>query len=150
MVVPTVSDPSMAPPGKHVISCFVQYAPYRLKDKNWDDEREKFGDAVVDTLAEYIPSLKESILHRQTLTPLDMEREMGITEGNIFHGELSLEQMFFLRPIAAWARYRTPVQGLYQCGSGVHPGGGIMGAPGAIGAREVLKDLKSKRSPALR
>lgn len=145
VVVPTVSDPSMAPPGKHVISCFVQYAPYQLKDKNWDDERENFGDAVVDTLSEYVPGLKESILFRQVLTPLDMEREFGITEGNIFHGELSLEQMFFLRPIAAWARYRTPLQGLYQCGSGVHPGGGIMGAPGQIGAREVLKDLKQKR-----
>ncbi|MBI3929859.1 MAG: NAD(P)/FAD-dependent oxidoreductase [Armatimonadetes bacterium] len=142
VVVPSVIDPTVAPAGKHVISCFVQYAPYHLKEGNWDDQREAFGDAVVDTLAEYIPGLKKSILFRQVLTPLDMEREFGLSEGNIFQGELSLEQMFFLRPLFSWAHYRTPIRNLFMCGSGVHPGGGVMGAPGMIGAREILKDWK--------
>lgn len=141
VVVPSVMDPTMAPHGKHVISCFVQYAPYQLREGNWDEKREAFGDAVVDTLSEYIPDLKASILHRQVVTPLDLEREFGLTEGNIFQGELSLEQMFFLRPSADWARYRTPMHGLYMCGSAVHPGGGVMGAPGMIGALEVLSEM---------
>ena len=141
VVFPSVIDPSMAPPGKHVVSCFVQYAPYHLKEGNWDDKREPFGDAVVNVLEDYMPGLKASILHRQVVTPLDLEREFGLTEGNIFHGELSLEQMFFLRPLPAWARYRTPVQGLYLCGSGVHPGGGVMGSSGQLGAKEILNDL---------
>ncbi len=146
VVVPSVIDPGMAPPGKHVISCFVQYAPYHLKEGTWDDHREAFGDAVVDTLAEYIPGLKKAIVGRQVLTPLDLEREFGLTEGNIFHGELTLEQMFFFRPVPAWAHYRTPLQNLYLCGSGTHPGGGVMGAPGAIAAREILRDLRSSRN----
>lgn len=142
MVIPSVTDPSVAPPGKHVLSCFVQYAPYHLKDGDWDAERERFGDCVVDTIAEYAPNLKDIILHRQVLTPLDLEREFGLTEGNIFQGELSLEQLFFLRPVPGWARYRTPVKGLYMCGSATHPGGGIMGAPGRNAARHILKDWK--------
>jgi len=141
-VIPSLTDPSVAPPGKHVMSCFVQYAPYHLKDGSWDEQREAFGDAVIDTLSEHAPNLKNIILGRQVLTPLDLEREFGLTEGNIFQGELSLEQLFFLRPVPGWAQYRTPLKGLYLCGSGAHPGGGIMGAPGRLAALEVLKDWK--------
>ena len=141
-IIPSMIDPDMAPPGKHVMSCFVQYAPYQLKDGNWDEQREAFGDAVVDTLSEYIPNLKKIILHRQVLTPLDIERTTGLSQGNIFQGELSLSQLFFLRPAAGLAKYRTPVGGYYQCGSSTHPGGGISGAPGRLAALEILKDLK--------
>ena len=140
-IIPSMIDPDMAPPGKHVMSCFVQYAPYHLNGGWSDEKREEFGDAVVDTLAQYIPNLKDIILHRQVLTPVDIERITGITQGNIFHGELSLSQLFFLRPAAGWAKYRTPIKGYYQCGSGTHPGGGIMGTPGQFGAREMLKEL---------
>jgi phytoene dehydrogenase-like protein len=145
IVIPSLTDPSVAPPGKHVLSCFVQYAPYKLREGSWDDKREAFGDTVVDTLAEYAPNLKEIILHRQVLTPLDLEREFGLTEGNIFQGELSLEQLFFLRPVPGWARYRTPLRNLYMCGSATHPGGGIMGAPGRLAALEILKDWERGR-----
>jgi phytoene dehydrogenase-like protein len=141
-VIPSLTDPSVAPPGKHVMSCFVQYAPYHLKEGNWDEQREAFGDTVIDTLAEHAPNIKNIILNRQVLTPLDLEREFGLTEGNIFQGELSLEQLFFLRPVPGWAQYRTPIKGLYLCGSAAHPGGGIMGAPGRLAAVEVLKDWK--------
>ena len=140
IVIPTLTDPSLAPPGKHIMSCFVQYAPYKLSRGAWDDQRETFGDTVVQTIAEYAPNLKRIILGRQVLTPLDIERTVGLSEGNIFQGELSLEQLFFLRPVAGWARYRTPVQRLYMCGSATHPGGGIMGAPGRLAALEILKD----------
>jgi phytoene dehydrogenase-like protein len=140
MVIPSLTDPSVAPPGKHVLSCFVQYAPYKLREGTWDEKREAFGDTVVDTISEYAPNLKKLILHRQVLTPLDLEREWSLSEGNIFQGELTLEQLFFLRPVAGWARYRTPVRNLYMCGSATHPGGGIMGAPGRIAALELLKD----------
>ena len=142
IVIPSLTDPSVAPPGKHVMSCFVQYAPYKLSEGTWDDQREAFGDTVIDTISEHAPNLKSIILGRQVLTPLDLEREFGLTEGNIFQGELSLEQLFFLRPVAGWARYRTPVRNLYMCGSATHPGGGIMGAPGRIAALEILKDWK--------
>jgi phytoene dehydrogenase-like protein len=145
MVIPTLTDPSVAPPGKHILSCFVQYAPYKLREGTWDEKREAFGDTVVNTIAEYAPNIKDLILHRQVLTPLDLEREWGLTEGNIFQGELSLEQLFFLRPVPGWARYRTPVSNLYMCGSATHPGGGIMGAPGRISALEILKDWKRGR-----
>jgi phytoene dehydrogenase-like protein len=140
MVIPSLTDPSVAPPGKHVMSCFVQYAPYHLKEGSWDDEREAFGDTVVDTLAEYAPNIRDIILHRQVLTPLDIEREFGLTEGNIFQGELTLEQLFFLRPAPGWSQYRTPIRNLYMCGSATHPGGGIMGAPGRNAAMRVLKE----------
>jgi len=144
MVIPTLTDPSVAPPGKHVMSCFVQYAPYKLAPGlNWDTEKEKFGDAVINTIAEYAPNIKDIILHRQVVTPLDLEREWGLTEGNIFQGELSLEQLFFLRPVAGWAAFRTPIKNLYLCGSATHPGGGIMGAPGRLAALEILKDGKA-------
>ena len=141
VIIPSMIDPDMAPPGKHVMSCFVQYAPYKLADGPWTDEkREAFGDAVVDVLESAFPDIKDVILHRQVLTPVDVERMTGITEGNIFHGELNLSQLFFLRPAAGYAKYRTPIKGYYQCGSGTHPGGGIMGAPGGLGALEALKD----------
>jgi phytoene dehydrogenase-like protein len=143
-IIPSMIDPDMAPPGKHVMSCFVQYAPYQLADGEWTDaKREAFGDAVVDTLSRYMPNLKDIILHRQVITPVDIERIAGLSQGNIFHGELSLSQLFFLRPTAGYAKYRTPIKGYYQCGSGTHPGGGIMGAPGRFGALEALKDIKA-------
>ncbi len=142
-VIPSLTDPSVAPPGKHVMSCFVQYAPYKLAPGlHWDTEKEKFGDTVIDTIAEYAPNIRDLILHRQVVTPLDLEREFGLTEGNIFQGELSLEQLFFLRPVAGWAQFRTPIKNLYMCGSATHPGGGIMGAPGRLSALEILKDVK--------
>ncbi|MCC7132171.1 MAG: NAD(P)/FAD-dependent oxidoreductase, partial [Gemmatimonadales bacterium] len=134
IVFPSMLDPNMAPPGKHVMSIFVQYAPYHLEGGWTDAKREAFGDAVVDTVAEYAPNLKSAILHRQVLTPLDIERMTGLSEGNIFAGELALQQLFFLRPAAAWAKYRTPIKGYYQCGAGTHPGGGIMGASGRLAA----------------
>lgn len=141
VVIPSLVDPSVAPTGKHIISCFVQYAPYHIKEgpEHWPEKREAFGDAVVDTLAEYVPGLKESILFRHVLTPWDLEKEYGLTEGNIFHGELSLDQLLFQRPAAGWARYRSPVRNLWMCGSGTHPGGGIMGAPGQLAAATLLE-----------
>jgi phytoene dehydrogenase-like protein len=141
MVIPSLTDPSVAPPGKHVMSCFVQYAPYKLRTGlNWDDQKEAFGDTVINTIAEYAPNIKDIILHRQIVTPLDLERDFGLSEGNIFQGELSLEQLFFLRPVPGYARFRTPIKDLYLCGSATHPGGGIMGAPGRLAALEILKD----------
>jgi len=141
IIIPTLVDPGMAPPGKHVMSCFVQYAPYHLDPSlgTWDDNREAFGDAVVDRISEFAPDLKSKILHRNVQTPLDIERTTGLTEGNIFQGELSLEQLFFSRPVPGWARFRTPVRDLWLCGSATHPGGGIMGANGRIAAMEVLR-----------
>jgi phytoene dehydrogenase-like protein len=140
MVIPSLTDPSVAPPGKHVLSCFVQYAPYKLAHGTWDDQREAFGDTVINTIAEHAPNIKKIIIGRQILTPLDLEREFGLTQGNIFQGELSLEQLFFLRPVPGWAYYRTPIDNLYMCGSATHPGGGIMGAPGRIASQVILKD----------
>jgi phytoene dehydrogenase-like protein len=146
MVIPSLTDPSVAPPGKHVMSCFVQYAPYHLKEAGgWDAHREAFGDTVIDTIAEYAPNIKDIILHRQVLTPLDIERDFGLSEGNIFQGELTLEQLFFLRPAPGWAQYRTPIKGLYMCGSATHPGGGIMGAPGRNAALRILKETRAAR-----
>lgn len=142
VIIPSLIDPDMAPPGKHVMSCFIQYAPYHLKEGTWDEKREAFGDTVINTLAQYAPNIKDIILHRQVVTPLDIERITGLSEGNIFQGELSLSQLFFLRPVPGWSRYQTPIRGYYQCGSGTHPGGGIMGASGRLGALELLKDLR--------
>ena len=141
VVIPSLVDPSVAPPGKHIVSCFVQYAPYHIKEgpAYWPQRREAFGDTVVDTLAEYCPGLKESILFRQVLTPWDLEQQFGLTEGNIFHGELTAEQLLFQRPVAGWAKYKTPIKNLWMCGSGTHPGGGIMGAPGELAAKTMLK-----------
>jgi len=142
MVIPSLTDPSVAPPGKHVMSCFVQYAPYKLKEGTWDEKRDAFGDNVIDTIAEFAPNLKNIIVGRQVVTPLDLEREFGLTQGNIFQGELSLEQLFFLRPVPGWAQYKTPIKNLWMCGSATHPGGGIMGAPGRLAALEILKHAK--------
>jgi len=145
MVIPSLTDPSVAPPGKHVMSCFVQYAPYHLKEGHWDDHREAFGDTVINAIAEYAPNIKDIILHRQVLTPLDIERTFGLSEGNIFQGELTLEQLFFLRPAPGWAQYKTPIRNLYMCGSATHPGGGIMGAPGRNAALRILKETVKKK-----
>ncbi|MCG6872110.1 MAG: NAD(P)/FAD-dependent oxidoreductase, partial [Gammaproteobacteria bacterium] len=141
IVIPSLTDPGVAPPGKHVMSVFVQYAPYHRQGgaHTWPQHREAFGDTVVDTLAEYIPNIRELIIDRLVLTPWDLEQTYGLTEGNIFHGELSLEQLAFLRPLSGWSRYRTPVPNLWMCASGTHPGGGVMGAPGALCARTLLK-----------
>jgi phytoene dehydrogenase-like protein len=146
MVIPSLTDPSVAPPGKHVLSCFVQYAPYKLAEGTWDDQKEAFGENVINTIAEYAPNIKNIIVGRQILTPLDLEREFGLTQGNIFQGELSLEQLFFLRPVAGWAYYRTPIHNLYMCGSATHPGGGIMGANGRIASQVILKEWKGSSS----
>jgi phytoene dehydrogenase-like protein len=137
--IPTMVDPTMAPPGKHVMSCFVQYASYDMSEYgDRDQQREAFGNAVVDTISEFVPNFKDIILHKQVLTPWDLEDQIALTEGNIFHGELTLDQLFFLRPAAGYADYRTPLRNYWQCGSGTHPGGGIMGAPGRLAAREIL------------
>jgi phytoene dehydrogenase-like protein len=140
IVIPSMIDPGMAPPGKHVMSVFVQYAPYDLNGGWIDERREAFGDAVVNTITPYAPNIKSLILGRQVLTPADIERITGLSEGNIFQGELALHQLFFLRPAAHWARYRTPIKGYWQCGSGTHPGGGIMGASGRLAALEITGD----------
>jgi phytoene dehydrogenase-like protein len=142
MTIPSMIDPTMAPPGKHVMSVFCAYAPYDLADGTWEDHREGFGDAVIDTLAEYAPNLRDIMLHRQVFTPWDMEQTMGLTEGNIFHGELSLEQLFFLRPVPGYADFTTPIRNLYMCGSGCHPGGGVMGAPGKLAAEKILANSR--------
>ena len=143
-VVASNVDPSLAPEGRHVMTCFVQYVPYRLREGSWDEKRELLGDRVLRKIGEYAPNVPRSVLARQVLTPLDLERVYGLTEGNIFHGDLSLEQLFFLRPVAGCARYRTPVAGLYLCGAGAHPGGGVTGAPGHNAARQVLRDWKRR------
>jgi phytoene dehydrogenase-like protein len=139
MTIPTMYDPSMARPGRHIMGIFLQYAPYTLKDGTWDAQRELYAERVLDVIKEYCPNIRSIVVERQTLTPLDLERRFGLTGGNIFHGEMSLDQMFVMRPVAGWARYRTPVKGLYLCGSGTHPGGGVMGAPGHNAAREILR-----------
>ena len=143
IVIPSLTDPSVAPPGRHVMSCFVQYAPYHLTEGTWDEKRDEFGDTVVNTIAQYAPNLPRIILHRQVVTPLDLEREWGLSEGNIFQGELTLEQLFFLRPAPGWAQYATPIERLYMCGSATHPGGGIMGAPGRNAAIKILADTRT-------
>jgi phytoene dehydrogenase-like protein len=141
-------DPDMAPPGKHVMSCFIQYTPYRLRDGDWDAERERLGDTVQGTLERYFPGFGDLVLQREVVTPLDIERTVGLSEGNIFAGELLAPQMFFLRPAPGWSQYRTPITGYYQCGSGTHPGGCVMGAPGRLAAGQILGDRASGRMPA--
>lgn len=144
-VVSSNADDSLAPPGKHILTCFVQYVPYRLRDGNWDEKRELLGDRVVKKIGEYAPNVPGAILARQVLTPLDLERTYGLTEGNIFHGDLRLEQLFFMRPVPGWSQYRTPIEGLYLCGAGAHPGGGVTGAPGRNAAHQALRDWKKGR-----
>jgi phytoene dehydrogenase-like protein len=143
MVIPTVIDPTMAPPGKHFMSCFVQYCPYELEGRDWTEpEKEAFAQTVINQIADYSPDFKKLILHYEVRTPRTIEDEIGITEGNIFHGELTMDQILFNRPVPGYAQYRAPVNGLYMCGSSTHPGGGVMAAPGANAAREILADLK--------
>jgi phytoene dehydrogenase-like protein len=139
LTIPTMYDATLAPPGKHILGVFLQYAPYTLREGNWDDLREPYGRRVLDLIAEYAPNIHSIVDHVHVLTPLDLERRFGLTCGNIFHGEMSLDQMFVMRPVAGWARYRTPVRGLWLCGSGTHPGGGVMGAPGYNAAREIVR-----------
>ena len=139
MTCPTIYDASLAPAGKQIMGIFLQYAPYTLRDSTWDELREPYGDRVLEVIAGYAPNMRDIVIERQVLSPLDLERRFGIAGGNIFHGEMSLDQMFVLRPAAGWARYRTPMPGLWLCGSGTHPGGGVMGAPGHNAAREMLK-----------
>jgi len=141
-VIASNADPSLAPAGKHVMTCFVQYVPYKLRQGTWDENRELLGERVVRKIAEYAPNVPSAIVARQVLTPLDLERTYGLTEGNIFHGDLNLEQLFFNRPVAGWSQYRSPIAGLYLCGAGAHPGGGVTGAPGHNCAHQVLRDLK--------
>ncbi len=142
VTIPTTYDSSLAPPGRHVMNIFVQYAPYRLSEGSWATLKESYADCVIETLAEYAPDITHRIIHRHVLSPLDLEREFGLTGGDIFHGEMTLDRLFFMRPVPGWADYRTPITGLYLCGSGTHPGGGVMGAPGHNAAREILKDLR--------
>jgi len=143
MVIPTSIDPTMAPPGKHFMSCFIQYCPHKLEGRDWtSDEEEQFAQTVINQIADYSPDFKDLILHYEVRTPQSIEDEIGITEGNIFHGELTLDQVLFNRPVPGYAQYRSPVGGLYMCGSSTHPGGGVMAAPGANAAREILADLK--------
>jgi len=150
MMIPTLVDPSVAPPGKHIISCFVQWAPYHLADgAQWDATmRDAFGEAVLDVIESYAPNIRDIIVGQQILSPLDIEETFGLTEGNIFQGELTLEQLFFNRPVPGWARYRTPIRNLWLCGSATHPGGGIMGAPGKMAAIQVLKSAGKGRKAA--
>jgi len=142
VVIPSVLDPSLAPQGKHVLSILAQFAPYHLREGSWNEKREALGDTVVATLAEYAPNLKNAILHRQVLTPADLESIYGLPEGNIYHGEQTLDQLFFMRPVPGWSRYRSPIRNLYLCGAGTHPGGGVSGAPGHNAARAILQDWK--------
>jgi phytoene dehydrogenase-like protein len=146
VVIPTLVDPDLAPAGKHVMSVLVQYAPYRLKNGTWDDRREEVGDTVADLLDGRIPGFRKIVLGREVLTPLDLERRFGLTGGHIYHGEMTPNQQIVLRPVPGWSQYRTPIAGLYLCGSGAHPGGGVTGAPGYNAAREILRD---GRSPAV-
>lgn len=143
MLIPTQIDPTMAPPGKHYMSVFVQYCPYQLAEGPWTEQRRaSFGQTVIDSIAEHSPGFKDLILHAEIRTPWEIEKEVGLTEGNIFQGELTFDQLLFNRPIPGYAQYRSPVRGLYMCGSSTHPGGGVMGAPGANAARAILTDLR--------
>jgi phytoene dehydrogenase-like protein len=144
--IQSVIDPDMAPPGKHVMSCFIQYAPYKLKNGDWDAERDRFADTVQSTLESFFPGFGDLVLHREVVTPLDIERTVGLSEGNIFAGEFLAPQMYFFRPAPGWSQYRTPIDGYYQCGSGTHPGGCVMGAPGKLASQRILRDLADNES----
>ncbi len=140
--VQSTVDPDMSPPGKHIMSCFVMYTPYQLADSDWDSERENLGDTVQATLEEFFPGFGQLVEHREVVTPLDIERVVGLSEGNIFAGELFSPQMFLNRPAPGWNQYRTPIGGYYQCGSGTHPGGGVMGGPGKLAAQQIFNDQR--------
>jgi phytoene dehydrogenase-like protein len=143
-VVASNVDSTLAPKGRHIMTCFVQYVPYFLRRGSWDENRELLGDRVIKKIAEYAPNVPGAIVARQVLTPLDLERIYGLSEGNIFHGDLTLEQLFFMRPVPGWSQYRSPIRGLYLCGAGAHPGGGVTGAPGHNAAFQVLRDLRRR------
>jgi phytoene dehydrogenase-like protein len=128
-----------------VLTCFVQYVPYRLASGSWDERRDELGDAVLSRISQFAPNVAAAVVARQVLTPLDLERTYGLTEGNIFHGDIRLDQIFHMRPVPGWARYATPLPGLYLCGAGAHPGGGVTGAPGYNAAHRVLRDLRRSR-----
>jgi phytoene dehydrogenase-like protein len=147
-VIASNADESLAPRGTHVMTCFVQYVPYQLRTGTWDENRQLLGDRVLRKIGEYAPNVPGAVLAQQILTPLDLERTFGLTEGNIFHGDLSLEQLFFMRPVPGWSQYRTPIDGLYLCGAGAHPGGGVTGAPGHNAALAALRDWKKGRFKA--
>jgi phytoene dehydrogenase-like protein len=148
VVIPTLTDPALAPQGHHTMSIRMQYAPYALRESDWEAQREPLGDLIIDTLSLVAPDLKQHILHRQALTPLDWEREYGLSEGSIFHGQMGLDQLLVMRPVPAWSQYRTPLPNLYLCGAGAHPGGGVTGAPGYNAAREVARVLSATTSRA--
>lgn len=143
ITIPSLTDPTLAPEGAHVMSVYVQFAPYNLRDGDWTTRREEFGDTIINTLSSHAPNLRELIVHRQIITPLDLEQTFGLSGGHILHGEPSLDQLFAFRPIIGWAQYRTPIKGLYLCGAGTHPGGGVTGAPGRNASREIAKDLRA-------
>jgi phytoene dehydrogenase-like protein len=142
IVIPTLLDSTLAPAGHHIMSITLRYAPYHLREGSWEEEREALGDRCMATLAGYAPGIQELILHRQVLTPLDYEQIYGLTEGSVMHGQMGLDQLMIMRPLPGWSQYRTPIENLYLCGAGTHPGGGVTGAPGYNAAREVLKALK--------
>ena len=142
LTIPSIADPGLAPAGQHVVSAYVQYAPYHLRGTTWDAERDRLGDVATQTIARYAPGFPSSIVAREVITPLDLERTYGLTGGHIFHGELSLDQWYVTRPLLGWARYRTPIAKLYLCGSGTHPGTGLSGRSGASAAKEIARDLK--------
>jgi phytoene dehydrogenase-like protein len=139
ITIPSVADPSLAPAGKHIMSVWMQYAPYDLRHGNWQDQRERLGDVVVDLIEDYAPGFKSSTLHRQVLTPLDLEQIFALSGGHIYHAEMALDQILLMRPLPGWARYRTPIKNLFLCGSGTHPGGAITGLPGYFAAKEILR-----------
>ncbi|HEV7683731.1 MAG TPA: NAD(P)/FAD-dependent oxidoreductase [Pyrinomonadaceae bacterium] len=145
ITIPSLLDPTLAPTGAHVMSIYVQYAPYKLKDGDWKSRRAEFADNVIDVLSSYAPNLQELIVARQVITPLDLEETYGMSGGHIHHGEQTLDQFFTFRPLIGWAQYRTPIKGLYLCGAGTHPGGGVTGGPGANAAREIIKDFKTRK-----
>jgi phytoene dehydrogenase-like protein len=144
-LVPSLVDASLVTPGRHVMTCFVQYLPYRLAESSWNMERDRLHDQILDQIAEYVPAVRRSLVASRIYTPRDLENVFGITEGNIFHGDLRLDQLFFMRPVPGYARYATPLHALYLCGAGTHPGGGVTGAPGYNAAHRILADLRSDR-----
>jgi len=142
MMIPSTVDPTLAPPGKHFVSCFVQYCPPKVEGQEWTPaDRDGFSSSVIDQIGEYSPGFRERILHMEVRTPRELEEEVGLTEGNIFQGEITFDQLLFNRPVPGYAQYRSPIEGLYLCGSSTHPGGGVMGAPGRNAAVEILQDL---------
>jgi phytoene dehydrogenase-like protein len=144
-VIPSLVDPSLCPPDRHMMTCFIQYLPYKLREGTWDEKREGLADSIIRQIARHMPNVPGAVLARRMLTPLDLENIYGLTEGNIFHGDLHLGQLFSMRPVPRWSQYRSPVEGLYLCGAGAHPGGGVTGAPGHNAAMQVLKDRKHRR-----